>query len=76
MYVSELHSSSTPGVFYTYFYNHGRLFRLEKLLYLELSKSPNRFFKPLLDPGYVQQKSPSGCNSYTTKANGFILEMG
>jgi hypothetical protein len=27
--------------------------RLEKLLYIELSKSPNGFFKPLLDLKYV-----------------------
>jgi hypothetical protein len=43
--VSHLHSSSTPGVFYTYFYNHAHRLRLEKLLYLELSRSPNGFFK-------------------------------
>jgi hypothetical protein len=39
------------GVFYTYFYNHARRLRLEKLLYLELSRSPNVFFNVLLDPG-------------------------
>jgi hypothetical protein len=41
-------------VFYAYFYNHARRPRLEKLLHLELSRSPNGFFKPLLtllDPG-------------------------
>jgi hypothetical protein len=37
-------SSWTPGVFYTYFYNHARRLRLEKLLYLELSRSSNGFF--------------------------------
>jgi hypothetical protein len=37
-------------LFYTYFHNHVRLLRLEKLLYIELSRSPNGFFKPLLDP--------------------------
>jgi hypothetical protein len=40
-----------PGVFYTYFYNHVRRLRLEKLLYIELSRSPNGYFKPLLGPG-------------------------
>ena len=44
-------SSWTPGVFYTYFYNHSRRLRLEKLLYLELPRSPSEYFKPLLDPG-------------------------
>jgi hypothetical protein len=39
------------GVFYTYFYNHARRLRLGKLLYLELSRNPNGYFKPLLDPG-------------------------
>jgi hypothetical protein len=37
-------------LFYTYFYNHAHRLRLEKLLYLEPSKSPIGFFKPLLDP--------------------------
>jgi hypothetical protein len=31
--------------------NHARRLRLEKLLYLELSRSPNGFFNPLPDPG-------------------------
>jgi hypothetical protein len=49
---SGVNSSSTPGVYYTYFYNHARRLRLEKkLLYIELSRSSNRYFKPLLDPG-------------------------
>jgi hypothetical protein len=52
---SGVYSSSTPGVFYTYFYNHAYRLRLEKLLYLELSRSSNgysvQYFKPLLDPG-------------------------
>jgi hypothetical protein len=51
MYVSRLHSSSTPGVFCTYFYNHAHRLRLEKLLYLELPRSPNGFLIVLLDPG-------------------------
>jgi hypothetical protein len=50
-YVSHVHSRGTPGVFYTNFYNHAHRPRLEKLLYLELSRSPNGFFKALLDPG-------------------------
>jgi hypothetical protein len=49
--ISPFDSSWTPGVFYTYFYNHARRTRLEKLLYLELSRSPNGFLKVLLDPG-------------------------
>jgi hypothetical protein len=40
-----------PRVFCTYFYNHARRLRLEKLLYLELSRSPSGFLKALLDPG-------------------------
>jgi hypothetical protein len=38
-------------VFYTYFYNHAHRLRLEKLFYLELSRSTNGFVKVLLDPG-------------------------
>jgi hypothetical protein len=44
-------SSPTPRVFYTYFYNHARRLRFEKLLYLEVFRSSNGYFKPLLDPG-------------------------
>ena len=47
MHVSPPVSSLAPGVFYTYFYNHAHRLRLEKLLYLELSRSPNGFFKAL-----------------------------
>jgi hypothetical protein len=43
LYISHGDSSSTPGVFYTHFYNHAHRLRLEKLLYLELSRSPNGF---------------------------------
>jgi hypothetical protein len=43
-YVSPLVSISTPGVFYAHFYNHAHRLRLEKLLYLELSRSSNGFF--------------------------------
>jgi hypothetical protein len=45
--------SPTPGVFYTYFYNHAHRHRLEKLLCAELFRSPSRFLKYfwLLDPG-------------------------
>jgi hypothetical protein len=49
--ISPPDSSWTSGVFYTYFYNHAHRLRLEKLLYLELSRSPNGFLKVLLDPG-------------------------
>ena len=51
MYVSDSEHGSTPQVFYTYFYKQARRLRLEKLLYPGLSRSPNGFFKPLLDPG-------------------------
>jgi hypothetical protein len=34
IYISPLNSSSTPGVFYTCFYNHAHRLRLEKLLWL------------------------------------------
>jgi hypothetical protein len=42
-------SSPIPGAFYTYFYNHTRRLRLEKLLqayyiYVELARSSNGFF--------------------------------
>jgi hypothetical protein len=50
-YISPFHSRGTPGLFYTCFYNHARRLRLEKLLYIELSRSSNGFFKPLLDAG-------------------------
>ena len=49
--ISELNSSWTPGVFYTYLYNHAHRLRLENLLYVELSRSSNGYFQPLLDPG-------------------------
>ena len=45
MYVSPPLSSPTPGVFYKYFYNHAYRLRLEKLLYLALSRSSNGCFK-------------------------------
>jgi hypothetical protein len=51
IYTSGSDEVSTPQLFYTYFYNHSHRLRLEKLLYIELSRSPNGFFKPLLDPG-------------------------
>jgi hypothetical protein len=50
-------SSPTPGVFctyrYPYSYNHARRLRLEKILYLELSRSRSSdgYFKVLMDPG-------------------------
>jgi hypothetical protein len=43
LYVSHPDSRWTP--------NHARRLRLEKLLHLGLSRSPNGFFKALLDPG-------------------------
>jgi hypothetical protein len=50
-HTSPFHSRGTPGLFYTYFYNHAHRLRLEKLLYIELSRSSNGFFKVLLYPG-------------------------
>ena len=51
LYFSHRDSSPTPGAFYTYFYNHACRLRLEKLLYLELSRSYSGYFKVLLGPG-------------------------
>jgi hypothetical protein len=49
IYFSGLDPRPTPQVLYTYtyLYNHAHphRLRLEKLLYLELSRSPNGFFK-------------------------------
>jgi hypothetical protein len=42
VHISDRHSSSTPGVFYTYFYNHAHRHRLEKLL----------------NPGFLEVKQP------------------
>jgi hypothetical protein len=50
-HISPPLSSPNSGVFYTYFHNLAHRLRLEKLLYLELSRSSNGFFKVLLDPG-------------------------
>jgi hypothetical protein len=43
-YVSPPDSSRTPGAFYTYSYTHAYRLRLEKLLYLELSRSSSGYF--------------------------------
>jgi hypothetical protein len=43
MYISHRDSRGTPGVFHAYLYNHARRLRLEKLLYPEVSRSPNGF---------------------------------
>jgi hypothetical protein len=51
LHASGVNSSWTPGVFYKYFYNHACRLRLEKLLFIELSRSSNGFLKVLLDPG-------------------------
>jgi hypothetical protein len=60
---SEHNSSWTPGEFYTYFYNHTRRLRLEKLLYIELSRSFNGYSKPLLDPsGGFRSEMAVTCN--------------
>ena len=50
-YFSDLDPFQTPGVFYTCFYNHARRLRLEKLLYLELSRSSSGYFKSILNLG-------------------------
>jgi hypothetical protein len=48
--ISHGHSRGTPGVFYTtYSYNHVHRLRLERLLYLELSR--NTRTPALLGPG-------------------------
>ena len=39
-----------PGTFCACFYNHAHRLRLDKLLYVELSRSSNGHFKPLPDP--------------------------
>ena len=49
-YVSGLKQAWAPQLFYSCFYNHAHRLRLEKLLYLELSRGSNGFLKPLLDP--------------------------
>jgi hypothetical protein len=48
---SGLDLVSTPQLFYKYSYNHAHRLCLETLLYIELSRSSNGLFKPLLDPG-------------------------
>jgi hypothetical protein len=41
-----------PGFFCTYFYNHAHRLCLENyILHIELPRSSNGYFKPLLDPG-------------------------
>jgi hypothetical protein len=50
-HISHPDSSGPPGVFCKCFYNHAHRLRLEKLLYIGLSRSPNGFFLVLLDPG-------------------------
>jgi hypothetical protein len=40
-----------PGVFFMCFYNHAHRLRLEKQFFLALYRSPNGYFKVLLDPG-------------------------
>jgi hypothetical protein len=58
-YVSPRLSSWTPRVFHTYFYNHARRPRLEKLLYLELSRSPNGFFNHFwIQVAFSEAKGP------------------
>jgi hypothetical protein len=53
MYISRGDSRGDPrGVLYIlYFYDHAHRPRLEKPLYIELSRSSSGYFKPLLDPG-------------------------
>jgi hypothetical protein len=63
-HVSGPDEVSTPQLFYTHFYNHAHRLRLEKLSHVELSRSSNGFFKPLLDPG-------NGFGSETAVARAF-----
>jgi hypothetical protein len=50
LHANDLDGIWAPQLLYTCFYNHAHRPRLEKLLCLELSRSSNGFFKPLLDP--------------------------
>jgi hypothetical protein len=43
-HISDLDLVWAPQLFYTYFYNHVHRLRLEKLVYVELSRSPNGLF--------------------------------
>jgi hypothetical protein len=43
-HISPCDSRDAPEVFYTYFHKHAHRLRLEKLLYLELPRSPSGFF--------------------------------
>ena len=45
MHVNDNFLSWALGAFHTCFYNHARRLRLEKLLYIGVSRSPNGFFK-------------------------------
>jgi hypothetical protein len=56
IHISLLNSSGSPGLLYIYFYNynHARRLRLEKLLCIGLSRSPNG----LLKCGWVGQEFP------------------
>ena len=65
-----------PWVFYAYSYNHAHRIRLEKLLYLEIYRSPNGLFKHcriqvavslLKPPKEVKRPLHGGCGSETAK---------
>jgi hypothetical protein len=50
IYQSPSFKFDPRGILY-YFYNHARRLRPEKILYLQLSRSPSGYFNPLLGPG-------------------------
>ena len=52
-HTSGFFSSYALGVSHKCFYNHAHRLRLKKLLYLELSRRSNGYFKPLLNSGAV-----------------------
>jgi hypothetical protein len=67
LYISDVYSRSAPGAFHIYFWNQTHRLRLEKLLYLGLSRSSGGHFKPLLDPS----DRPRGLRSKTAVTQPF-----
>ena len=48
--IDQVQVSTYQVILHIFLYNHARRLRLEKY-YIELSRSPNEMFEPLLDPG-------------------------
>ena len=63
--ISHRHSSWTPGVFYTYFYDHVNRLRLEKLLYLELSSTTESEQNPAVRILIKFKRQPSSLGAST-----------